>query len=372
MDDELPVQNRADDSERRANEGKNDRLAEQQAPDGGHRIARGAKNPDLSQPLLDSQLEEEDGQHQRRDHQKEAEVGEVLAEVGGTARRVEGRCTRGIERYSHRAWGERAPQALAKAGCDCFGARAVKVDHAKRRQRAVSRPPQIATALVGNEGFRRRSVLLPVPFVFRPDARQIDRKWRIPIRQTLRARDTRIVRRKTSVGREASDWDDSGHRELRGARDEAGGRVPQVVVDVDPIARHCLELARRPSIQHNRVRARNGRHDSLRRWASDTSARAGRAVYGSGTCPRSVAVTSEYGNLPIALADRVGEIGKNGNRLQSQLVNDTTRGSFEGFADDAVRALDSDGGVTQNRGHTHAKILEPQRRSELRVGPLPA
>ena len=57
---------------------------------------------------------------------------------------------------------------------------------------------------------------------------------------------------------------------------------------------------------------------------------------------------------------------------KSQLANDTTRGSFEGFAENAVRALDSDGGIPQDRGHTHAKILESQRRFESCIGPLTA
>ena len=320
--DELPVQNRANDAECRANEGKNDRLAEQQAPDGGHRIACGAQNPDLSQPLLHAQLEEKDGQHQRRDHQKEAEVGEVLAEVGGTARRVEGRCTCGKERDSHCAGRERSAQALAKTRGDGFGARAVKMDHAKRSQRAVSRSPQIATALVGNERLRRRSVLVPVPFVLRPDARQIDRKWRIPIRQALRARDTRIVGRKTAIGREAGDWDDSGDREPRAARDKTGGRVPQVVVDVDTVTRYRLELVRRPSIQHNRVRARDAEARVLRHGVP--LRRAGRAVHLWHLC-QIRRRHERIRDLPIALANRVGEIGKNGNAAAVPTCRTTAR-----------------------------------------------
>ena len=46
------------------------------------REAGGAQDADLPQPLLDAKAEEQDGQQQGRHDEEEAEVGEVLAEVG--------------------------------------------------------------------------------------------------------------------------------------------------------------------------------------------------------------------------------------------------------------------------------------------------
>ena len=117
--DDLAVENRAGDSEHAADRGEDDRLADQQTPDDRHRVARGAQDPDLAQPLLDAQLEEEHGQHQRRDHQEEAEVGEVLAEVGGALRGLECGRARGIEGHAHRIRRERGAQLVANSRDEC-------------------------------------------------------------------------------------------------------------------------------------------------------------------------------------------------------------------------------------------------------------
>jgi hypothetical protein len=45
------------------------------------------QQPDFPRALFDAELEEHPCEEQRRDHQEEAEVSEVLAEVGGAARR---------------------------------------------------------------------------------------------------------------------------------------------------------------------------------------------------------------------------------------------------------------------------------------------
>ena len=167
----------------------------------------GAQDADLAQPLLDAQPEEEHGEHQRRDHQEEAEVGEVLAEVGRALRRLErGRRAR-----------DRAPRPWHSATAWCASSRAAGVrpraavrigsrvgeregSDANRRQRAVPRSPQIAAALVGDERLRRRAVVVPVAFVPRPHAREVDRKRRIPVGQAVRARDARDSRAQV-VGR---------------------------------------------------------------------------------------------------------------------------------------------------------------------------
>ena len=77
----------------------------------GRREADRPEQADLAPPLFDAQLEEERGEEHRRDDQEEAEVGEVLAEVGGAARR-------GEPFLAHRADGEARRdriEAVAKA-----------------------------------------------------------------------------------------------------------------------------------------------------------------------------------------------------------------------------------------------------------------
>ena len=76
VDDELPIQDGAGNSEYAAGDRQDEGLAKQETPDDGHRIARGPQDADLAQSLLDTQLEEEHREHQRRYHQKEAEVRE--------------------------------------------------------------------------------------------------------------------------------------------------------------------------------------------------------------------------------------------------------------------------------------------------------
>ena len=53
------------------------------------READRAEQADLAQALLHAQTEEEAGQEERRHHQEEAEVDEVLAEVGRSPRGAE-------------------------------------------------------------------------------------------------------------------------------------------------------------------------------------------------------------------------------------------------------------------------------------------
>ncbi len=76
--------------------------------------------------------------------------------------------------------------------------------------------------------------------------------------------------------------------------------------------------------------------------------------------------------MPIALADCVGEVGENGNRLQAQLADGGACSRFERLADDPVGALENDGARTLDCRDTHAQVSELQRGSESRVGSFPA
>ena len=77
-----PYTDGANHAERAAHRRKDERLGQEHAAHVRDREAGGAQDADLPQPLLDAKPEEQDGQQQRGHHEEEAEVGEVLAEVG--------------------------------------------------------------------------------------------------------------------------------------------------------------------------------------------------------------------------------------------------------------------------------------------------
>src|SRR4029434_7443971 len=77
----------AADSKNRSNCRQRQTLAGEQAPDAGCRVADGPEQTHLAGPLLDAEPEEQRREQEGGNHEKEAEVGEVLAEVGRTARR---------------------------------------------------------------------------------------------------------------------------------------------------------------------------------------------------------------------------------------------------------------------------------------------
>ena len=178
VDDELPIEHRAGNPQRASHNSQDDRFAEQQPADHRHRVPRGAKNPDLPQALLNAQLEEENGQHERRDHQEEAEVGEVLSEVRRPLGRVESRRPRRIEGDAHGVRRERGPQLVAKTCGHRAGIGVVLNRHPNRGQRAVARLPQVTAAFVGDERLRRGAVVVPVALVRGTDTRR-DRSGRV-------------------------------------------------------------------------------------------------------------------------------------------------------------------------------------------------
>ena len=70
---------------KRAEDGERDSLRHQESADGRGIEANRSEQPDLANTLLDAQLEEEGGQHQRRNDEKAAEVKKVFTEVRGAA-----------------------------------------------------------------------------------------------------------------------------------------------------------------------------------------------------------------------------------------------------------------------------------------------
>ena len=127
---------------------------------------RRPQDPDLPQPLLDAQPEEQHRQQQRRHDEEEAEVGEVLAEV----RRARASATSAsrarrkiVRRPRPRTTATRAARSPAARDGSHRRRQADRESH--RRGGTVARAPQISAARVGDERFRRRAIVVPVVLV---------------------------------------------------------------------------------------------------------------------------------------------------------------------------------------------------------------
>ena len=153
------------------------------------------EDADLPEPLLDAEPKEEQRQEQRRGHEKETEVGKVLAEVGGSLGRRE-RVPANISDGQPAGlwWQERPHRCTQSIG------RFNRVGLQRARQTAPMSPSpkRVATVRVhvskAMKALGSRSILFPVRFVLRSHSRQIDRKWRIPVGQTVGFGDPGILR----------------------------------------------------------------------------------------------------------------------------------------------------------------------------------
>ena len=105
-------------------------------------------------------------------------------------------------------------------------------------------------------------MVAPVLLVLGTDSRQLQRKWRIPVGHAFGLRDAGILRREPAVGGDARNRHDARQREVCLRRAQAGGRVPQVVLERDRIAGACAELASGPVVEDDPVCTG---HDSQRR-----------------------------------------------------------------------------------------------------------
>ena len=87
--DEGRIGNGAGDTNDAACERDHRRLGRQHPAEMTLGIPGGSQHADLAEPLFDAEPEEQHHEQQRRDDDEEAEVGEVLAEIGGAARGLE-------------------------------------------------------------------------------------------------------------------------------------------------------------------------------------------------------------------------------------------------------------------------------------------
>ena len=257
------VSNCAADAERRAARREDESFGREQTPHlvGGE--AHRSQQANLAPALLDSEPEEERRQHQRRDHEKEAEIREVLTEVGGAAgggQAAAAHVTNGQaerERVDFRA--QHRGEAVALRSCRVR--RVVAVRHVlgvtdrmqpDRCSIAEPRSPQALTHFERYERLRRRTVLLPVVFVHTANAFQIDRKRRIPVAERLGFRDAGIHGHEVTVGGRAFAGNDGRDLKAGRAREQPPGLFPHVIFEAERIAGADAEIAGRPRVQHNR------------------------------------------------------------------------------------------------------------------------
>ena len=187
-----------------ADEGEHEAFGRKQSAHARGAEAHGAKQADFARALFDTEPEEQGGEHQRGDDEEKAEVGEVFAEVSGAARR-------GQPVRAHVADGEAEGERVDS------GAKTCRVPIARFSQRhagrghdpdgrpvAETRAPDLLAHLERDEGLGRGAAPVPVVFVNAANAREVERKRRIPVAERFRAGDARVDRREVAVGGRAA------------------------------------------------------------------------------------------------------------------------------------------------------------------------
>ena len=175
------VRDGAENPDGAADEGEQQAFGQEQPPHRRRSEPDRAQQTHLARALLDAELEEQRGQQQRGHDEEEAEVDEVLAEV----RRAAGRRQ---ALGPHVADGQSGCQRIDPRAQTLLDLLAGPLDGTtdgwrgpNRRQRTIPRSPETLADLQRHERLRRRSIGVPVRFVGRADAAQIDWKRRIPI-----------------------------------------------------------------------------------------------------------------------------------------------------------------------------------------------
>ena len=244
--EKLGVSDGAQQADHAAGRGEQEPFRRKQPPDGRRRKTDRAQQPNLANALFHAELEEERGQHHGRDDEKEAEVGEVLAEVRGAARRGQGLRADVADPDAERDRIDLAAEAFA----ELFDARAGR--DANRRGLPVARSPEGTPECFGHKRLRRRSIPFPIVLVDVADAAEIDREGRVPVAQVVAVGDARIMRRKRAVGGQSADRHHRRELERRRLRRQAAGILPDVVVEGDAVAGFDGEITGRPLVQHDR------------------------------------------------------------------------------------------------------------------------
>ena len=211
--DQLGIAHRAGRPHETPGEGQRPRLGPEQPPHAPLVEAEGAQGADLAQALLDPEAEEEARQQQGRHHQEEAEVGEVLAEVGHPGRRLEGEVAGRIDDEPGRKGIESGPERVAERRRREVRD-PVRGNDPQRGHLSPPRPPQPLAVLEGDEPLRRGAVLVPVVLVLRADEAEVDGERRVPVGQVRGLGDAGVLGREVLVGGQPLHRHHPGHPEL--------------------------------------------------------------------------------------------------------------------------------------------------------------
>ena len=161
-----------------------------------------------STPSLKNSAREE----KRRDDEEEAEIGEVLAEVGRAVRGCEPLGAHVVDRKPHRQRIELAEQLFLISRARVFERRVARRNQTERRQPAVARAPQPLPAFDRDERLRCRAIPVPVLLIDRAHALQVDRERRIPVGHAIGVGDAWILRHQIAIGGGSERWAERARR----------------------------------------------------------------------------------------------------------------------------------------------------------------
>ncbi len=209
----------------------------------------------------------------------------------------------------------------------------------------MTRRPEPPRRLEVDQGLRRGPVVLPVALVTVPDAAQVDRKGRIPVRHPQLVGDAGIGRHEVPVGADAGRRHDARQHELRRRLRQPVLVRPHVVVEHDAGARLHVEVARCPGIQPDRRgRARRGLDRFGRR--------------GSAVVQDIEAGHDGVWDGSTAGADRVGHVGEDGQAAGAQPLGRHRGCHAEVLVDDAPACLYRDPRRALHRSHVYSVVLQ--------------
>ena len=330
-------------------------FGEEYAPHGAGGKSGRPQQAQLAQALLDAEAEEQAGQQQRRHDEEEAEVDEVQPEVGGAGRRLHGQRARRIDDEAERQRVELRPQRAGK-----LLPRRVEVLTRRRRNAYGSEPaparlPELLAGGERHERLRRGSVVVPVVLVHRPDQAEIHVERRIPVDDVLRVGHPAVLRGEVAVVGRARDRHYVHHAQLGFTRDQAAFVLPEVVLQLQRVARTGVEVGRRPVVEHHRDRT------AVRRGAAFRIGADHGQVEGRDQGVR---------RHPPAAADLVGEVCEHRLRGQAERRRRAAGGRFGLGVEQPGRRLHGKRAVSGDRTHPQANVVErragPDRRFDNR------
>src|SRR5205823_2126655 len=177
----VAVRDRARNAQHTAEQTENQRLDRQLFPDDLHLEPNRTQEADFAAALLDAQPEEQRREQERGQDQKEAEVGEVLAEIGRPTRSLESVLSDISHGHTEAQRIDRGADLLLEALAGGLQRQTLRRHDAYRGAIPVTRAPERLPNLERNERLGRRSIRVPVLFVDRSDFPEINWERGIPI-----------------------------------------------------------------------------------------------------------------------------------------------------------------------------------------------